>query len=166
MSKEKGKFVSNFLSEFKAFAMRGNVIDLAVGVIIGGAFQKIVTSVVNDLVMPFIGLLTGGLNFKEQFLILKMPEGVEKAQVTSSAVALELGVTTWNYGAFITEVINFIIMAFVIFLLVKGINSLNHIGKKKVEEEAPSAPTTKVCPFCKSEIAIDATRCAHCTSEV
>lgn len=164
MSKKPSK-LSGFLGEFKAFAMRGNVIDLAVGVIIGGAFQKIVTSVVNDLVMPFIGLLTGGLNFKEQFLILKMPEGVEKAQVTSSAVALELGVTTWNYGSFVTEVINFIIMAFVIFLLVKGINSLNDIGKKKKVEE-PAAPTTKVCPFCKSEIAIEATRCAHCTSEL
>ncbi len=166
MSEKKPSKLSGFFAEFKAFAMRGNVIDLAVGVIIGGAFQKIVTSVVNDLVMPFIGLLTGGLNFKEQFLILKMPEGVEKAQVTSSAVALELGVTTWNYGSFVTEVINFIIMAFVIFLLVKGINSLNGIGKKKEEAPAPAEPTTKVCPFCKSEIAIDATRCAHCTSEV
>ena len=165
MSKKPSK-VSGFFAEFKTFAMRGNVIDLAVGVIIGGAFQKIVTSVVNDLVMPFIGLLTGGLNFKEQFLILKMPEGVEKAQVTSSAVALELGVTTWNYGSFVTEVINFIIMAFVIFLLVKGINTLNGLGKKKEEPAEEPAPTTKVCPFCKSEIAIDATRCAHCTSEV
>lgn len=160
--KEKGV---GFLAEFKAFAMRGNVIDLAVGVIIGGAFQKIVTSVVNDLVMPFVGLLTGGLNFADQFVILKLPEGVTEAAVTSVAVAKELGVTTWNYGAFITEVINFIIMAFVIFLLVKGINSLNGLGKKKEEEPAP-APTTKVCPFCKSEIALDATRCAHCTSEL
>ena len=165
MSKKPSK-LSGFLAEFKAFAMRGNVIDLAVGVIIGGAFQKIVTSVVNDLVMPFIGLLTGGLNFKEQFLILKMPEGVKKAQVLSIEAAKELGVTTWNYGSFVTEVINFIIMAFVIFLLVKGINSLNGLGKKKKEEEPAPAPTTKVCPFCKSEIAIDATRCAHCTSEV
>ncbi len=165
MSKKPSK-LSGFLAEFKAFAMRGNVIDLAVGVIIGGAFQKIVTSVVNDLVMPFIGLLTGGLNFKEQFLILKMPEGVEKAQVLSIEAAKELGVTTWNYGSFVTEVINFIIMAFVIFLLVKGINSLNGLGKKKEVVEEEPAPTTKVCPFCKSEIAIDATRCAHCTSEV
>jgi large conductance mechanosensitive channel len=165
MSKKTNK-LSGFFGEFKAFAMRGNVIDLAVGVIIGGAFQKIVTSVVNDLVMPFIGLLTGGLNFKEQFLILKTPEGVDKAQVLSAEIAKELGVTTWNYGAFVTEVINFIIMAFVIFLLVKGINSLNGLGKKKEEVVEEAAPTTKVCPFCKSEIAIEATRCAHCTSQL
>ena len=163
--KKGNKKVGGFFGEFKAFAMRGNVIDLAVGVIIGGAFQKIVTSVVNDLVMPFIGLLTGGMNFVDQFLILKTPEGVDKSMVTTAEIAKTLGVTTWNYGAFVTEVINFIIMAFVIFLLVKGINSLNGIGKKKVVEE-PAAPTTKVCPFCKSEIAIDATRCAHCTSEL
>ncbi len=163
--KEQGKKMNGFLAEFKTFAMRGNVIDLAVGVIIGGAFQKIVTSVVNDLVMPFVGLLTGGLNFAEQFIILKLPEGVERAAVTSAEVAKELGVTTWNYGSFITAVIDFLIMAFVIFLLVKGINSLSEIGKKKEEEPTPE-PTTKECPFCKTEIAISATRCPHCTSEL
>lgn len=152
-----------FLNEFKTFALRGNVVDLAVGVIIGGAFQKIVTSVVNDLIMPWVGLITGGVNFADQFVILKLPEGVVAEQVTSAAAALELGVTTFNYGAFITAVIDFIIMAFVIFLLVKGINRLQN--RKKVEE-IPAAPTTKTCPFCKSEIAIEATRCAHCTSEL
>ncbi len=156
--------MKKFMAEFKAFAMRGNVIDLAVGVIIGGAFQKIVTSVVNDLIMPWIGLLTGGTNFVDQFAILKLPEGVTKDMVLSLDVAKELGVTTFNYGAFITAVIDFIIMAFIIFLLVKGINTLS--GLKKKEEEAPAEPTTKVCPFCKSEIAIEATRCAHCTSEL
>ncbi len=157
MSKSKG-----FLKEFKEFALRGNVMDLAVGVIIGGAFQSIVTSVINDLIMPWIGLITGGVNFADQFVILKLPEGVDKAQVTSAAVAAELGVTTFNYGAFITAVINFVILAFVIFLMVRAINSLkNH---KKVEEE-PAAPTTKICPYCKSEIDIEATRCPHCTSE-
>ena len=157
------KRATGFFNEFKEFAMRGNVVDLAVGVIIGGAFQKIVTSVVNDLVMPWVGLITGGVNFADQFVILRLPEGVTEAQVTSAAVATELGVTTFNYGAFITAVINFIIMAFVIFLLVKMINKLRF--PKKVVEAAPVAPTTKICPFCKSEIAIDATRCAHCTSE-
>ncbi len=163
--KDQGKKVGGFLEEFKKFAMRGNVIDLAVGVIVGGAFQKIVTSVVNDLVMPFVGLLTGGLNFADQFVILKLPEGVTEKMVTSVEVATELGVTTWNYGAFLTAVIDFIIMAFVIFLLVKGINSLSEIGKKK-EELVEEAPSTKVCPFCKSEIALDASRCPHCTSEL
>lgn len=161
------KKLGGFMNEFKAFAMRGNVLDLAVGVIIGGAFQKIVTSVVNDLVMPFIGLLTGGLNFTDQFVVLKLPEGVERAQITSIEIAKELGATTWNYGAFISAVVDFLIMAFVIFLLVKGLNTLLDSRKKKVEEEAAApAPTTKVCPFCKSEIAIDAVRCPHCTSEL
>ena len=163
--KESNQKMGGFLTEFKKFAMRGNVIDLAVGVIIGGAFQKIVTSVVNDLVMPFVGLLTGGMNFVDQFLILKVPEGVDASAIKTLEAATAAGVTTWNYGAFITAVIDFIIMAFVIFLLVKGINTLSEIGKKK-EEEAPSDPTTKICPFCKSEVAIDATRCAHCTSEL
>lgn len=163
--KDQGKKVGGFLEEFKKFAMRGNVIDLAVGVIVGGAFQKIVTSVVNDLVMPFVGLFTGGLNFADQFIILKLPEGVDKAAVTSVEVAAQLGVTTWNYGAFLTAVIDFIIMAFVIFLLVKGINRLSELGKKKEEEPAP-APMTKACPFCKSEINIEATHCPHCTSKL
>ena len=155
--------MKKFLNEFKAFALRGNVIDLAVGVIIGGAFQAIVTSVINDLIMPWVGLITGGVNFADQFAIIKLPEGVDAAAVTSVDVAKELGVTTFNYGSFITAVINFLIMAIVIFLLVRGINRLTSLKKK---EEAPAAPTTKVCPFCKSEIAIDATRCPHCTSEV
>ncbi|MBE6756943.1 MAG: large conductance mechanosensitive channel protein MscL [Ruminococcaceae bacterium] len=155
--------MKKFLAEFKTFALRGNVVDLAVGVIIGGAFQKIVTSVVNDLIMPWIGLLTGGTNFTDQFAILKLPEGVTKEMVISLEAAKELGATTFNYGAFITAVIDFIIMAFIIFLLVKGINKLSSL--KKVEEVVEE-PTTKICPFCKSEIAIEATRCAHCTSEL
>ena len=147
--------------EFKEFISRGNVVDLAVGVIIGGAFQAIVNALINNLLMPFIGLLTGGIDFAEQFIILKCPEGVDAATVTSSNAA-ELGVTIWGYGAFIAAVINFIIMAIVVFLIVKVINTI----KKKAEKPAPeAAPTTKVCPFCKSEIAIDATRCPHCTSE-
>lgn len=163
--KEGKKKLSGFIGEFREFAMRGNVIDLAVGVIIGGAFQKIVSSVVNDLIMPFVGLLTGGLNFNDQFLILKVPEGVDASLATTIDAAKELGITTWNYGTFITAVIDFIIMAFVIFLLIKGINALSKAGKKE-EAPAPAAPTTKVCPFCKSEIAIEATRCPHCTSEL
>lgn len=155
--------MKKFLSEFKEFALRGNVMDMAVGVIIGGAFQTIVNSLINDLIMPWIGLLTGGVNFVDQFLILKVPEGVDKAAVTSIGVANELGVTTFNYGAFITAVINFIIMALVIFLMVRMINRLKERHQKPVEA---AAPATKICPFCKSEIAIDATRCPHCTSEI
>lgn len=159
--------MKKFLNEFKAFALRGNVMDLAVGVIIGGAFQKIVTSVVNDLIMPWIGYLTGGVNFADQFVIIKLPENVTAEMVTTLDEAKKLGVTTFNYGSFVTAVIDFIIMAFIIFLLVKGINKLQNLGQKKEEAPAePAAPTTKKCPYCLSEIDINATRCAHCTSEL
>lgn len=158
--------MKKFLNEFKAFALRGNVIDLAVGVIIGGAFQAIVKSLVDDLIMPFVGLATGGINFTDQFLVLKLAEGVDAgATYPSLTAAKEAGATVFAYGSFITAVINFIIMAIVIFLFVKAINNLHKIGKKK-EEPVEEAPTTKICPFCKSEIAIEATRCAHCTSEL
>lgn len=159
--------MKKFFSEFKEFVMRGNVVDLAVAVIIGGAFQAIIKSFIDDLVMPFIGLLTGGINFAEQFLVLKVPQGVELAKVEAAktaAEATELGATVWAYGSFITAVINFIVMAFVIFLMVKAINKAQSIGKKK-EEEVEEA-TTKNCPFCCTEIDIKATRCPHCTSQL
>ena len=151
--------MKGFLKEFKAFAMRGNVIDLAVGVIIGGAFQKIVTSVVNDLVMPLIGLITKGSDFATKFVAL---DGGEYATIEEATAA---GAAILTYGNFIAVTIDFLIMAFVIFLLVKGLNKLTSLGKKP-EPVVEAAPTTKVCPFCKSEIAIDATKCAHCTSDV
>ena len=151
--------MKGFLKEFKAFAMRGNVIDLAVGVIIGGAFQKIVTSVVNDLVMPLIGLITKGSDFATKFVAL---DGGDYATIEEATAA---GAAILTYGNFIAVTIDFLIMAFVIFLLVKGLNKLTSIGKKP-EPVVEAAPTTKVCPFCKSEIAIDATKCAHCTSDV
>ena len=154
--------MKKFMSEFKEFIMRGNVMDLAVGVIIGGAFQAIVNAFINDLIMPFIGLLTGGINFNEQFLILKLPEGVEASQVTY-ANASELGASIWGYGAFITALINFLIMAIVVFLLVKAINKASSIGKKKKEEPAP---TTKKCPHCCEEVNINATKCPHCTGDI
>ena len=154
--------MKKFFKEFKEFAMRGNVLDLAVGVIIGAAFQSIVNSFVNDLVMPLIGLVTGGVNFNEQFVILKLPEGVEASAVTSLEKATELGVTTLNYGSLITAVLNFIIMALVIFCMVKAINKVTSIGKK---EEEP-VKTTKKCPYCLSVIPLEATRCPECTSEL
>ncbi|MBE6764159.1 MAG: large conductance mechanosensitive channel protein MscL [Ruminococcaceae bacterium] len=150
--------MKKFLNEFKEFAMRGNVVDMAVGVIIGAAFKAIVDSLLNDVINPVIGLL-----FKVDFTDLKyvfinevkeIVDGVET--VTQPEVAL-------RYGAFITAIINFIIMAFVIFLLVKFLNKLSAIGKKP---EAPKAPTTKKCPFCCSEIDIKAVKCAHCASEL
>lgn len=141
------------LKEFKKFALRGNMLDLAVGVIIGGAFNSIVKSLVDDIIMPLISLFTGKIDFSNLFIAL---DGSEYATL---AAAQEAGAATLNYGNFISGVINFIIMAFVVFLIVKGVNNMNK------KDEAPAAPTTKVCPHCKSEIHIDATRCPHCTSE-
>ena len=147
-----------FLDEFKKFIMRGNVIDLAVGVIIGGAFQAIVNSLVNDIVSPVLSLVTKGINFADNFIILTTDE----VSFKTVEAAKEAGYATLSYGSFITAVINFIIMAFVIFLLVKGINKIADLGKK--EEE--TAPTTKACPFCKSEISIEAVKCPHCTADL
>ncbi len=154
MSKAKG-----FAAEFKKFIMRGNVVDLAVGVIVGGAFQGIVKSLVDDVVMPVISLATKGLDFTNWFIAL---DGEKYATL---AAAQEAGVATVNFGSFISAILNFLVMAFVVFLLVKGINAVSEKAKKT--EPAPeAAPTTKVCPYCKSEIAIEATRCPHCTSEL
>ncbi len=149
--------------EFKQFATRGNVIDLAIGVIIGGAFQKIVNSLVNDIVMPFVSIFTGKIDFNN--------------------LTINFGNTSIKYGSFITNVINFLIIAFAVFLMVRYINKLNKtieekakdinkklekqpkfFKKKKKKEEPKPEPTTKICPYCLSEINIKASRCPHCTS--
>ncbi len=150
------------VKEFKEFIMRGNVMDLAVGVIIGGAFGAIVTAFIDNMIMPFIGLLTGGMDFSQQFIVLKAPDGMEASQIKSIEQAKEVGANVWGYGAFITAVINFLIIALVIFLIVKAVNKASNLRKKEEEAE----PTTKVCPFCCTEIDIKATRCPHCTSEL
>lgn len=152
--------------EFKKFIMRGNMLDLAVGMIIGAAFNSIVSSLVNDIFMPAIGCLIGNTDFSNLFVVLKNPENLTVPETLSEAK--ELGLVTLNYGNFITAVVQFLIMAVVVFLIVKGMNKLFDLanGLKKKPEEAPAAPTTKICPFCKSEIAIDATRCPHCTSKL
>jgi large conductance mechanosensitive channel len=147
------------LKEFKAFALRGNVIDMAVGIIIGAAFGTIVKSLVDDVIMPPIGLLLGGVNFANLFILLKT--GSPAAPYASLADAQAAGAVTINYGVFINAVISFLIVAFVIFLLIRGMNRLT--SKK---EAAPAAPTTKECPFCLSTIPIKATRCPHCTSQL
>ncbi len=149
--------MKKFFGEFKKFIAQGNVIDLAVGVIIGGAFSGIVKSLVENIITPAISVLTKDIAFKDLFYAL---DGNEYATL---AAAQEAGAATINYGLFIQGVIDFIITAFVIFLMVKVINKIREVGKK---EEAPAAPTTKECPFCKSEISIEATRCPHCTSEI
>lgn len=141
------------IQEFKEFISKGNVMDMAVGVIIGGAFGKIVTSLVNDVIMPLIGILTGGVNFSDRFVNLS---GTEYPTI---AAAEEAGAAILKYGAFIQNIIDFLIIAFVIFIVIKQINRF-----KREEEPAPA--TTKECPFCKSEVPIEATRCPHCTSEL
>ena len=151
--------MKKFLKEFKEFAMKGNVLDMAIGVIIATAFGKIVSSLISDILMPLIGLATGGVNVSGMFAILgEVPEG---EVVNSLEKAAELGVATLNYGTFIQTIIDFICIALCIFIFIKLINKT----KKKEEAPAPAAPTTKKCPFCCSEIAIEATRCPHCTSE-
>jgi len=150
---------TSFFSEFKTFIMRGNVIDLAVGVIIGAAFQAIIKSLVDDLVMPVISLATNGVDFANMFVSL------DGNEYETLAAAQEAGAAVFAYGNFINAVLNFLIMAFVIFVLVRTINKLREKAVKK-EEVAEAAPTTKKCPFCKSEIDIEATKCPNCTSDV
>lgn len=144
--------MKKFFEEFKAFISKGNVMDLAVGVIIGGAFQSIVNSLVNDILMPLLSMLTGGVNFASWAIT------VGKGELENPA--------TLTYGNFISAIINFLLMALVLFLIIKAMNSAKSALAKPKAAEEEKAPTTKICPFCKSEIAIDATRCPHCTSQL
>jgi large conductance mechanosensitive channel len=139
--------MKNFWKEFKEFISRGSVMDMAVGIIIGGAFTAIVNSLVNDIVMPILSLITGGYDFTK--LAVTLGDGEDAA--------------VFNYGLFISAVINFLLIALVIFCIIKSINKMKDKFDKDKEEEAA---TTKVCPFCKSEIDIEATRCPHCTSQL
>lgn len=141
----------SFLGEFKEFAMRGNVVDMAVGVVIGGAFGKIVTSLVDDVIMPPLGKLIGEVDFANLFINLS------DKKVTSLAQAKEVGAAVIAYGQFINTIINFLLVTFAVFLVIKQINRI----RPKVEAAAP-----RLCPYCKTEIAEDATRCPHCTSQL
>ncbi|MFZ7112972.1 MAG: large conductance mechanosensitive channel protein MscL [Desulfatiglandales bacterium] len=145
------------LKEFKEFALRGNVVDMAVGIIIGAAFGTIIKSLVDDVIMPPIGLLLGNVDFSDLFITLK--EGATAGPYFTLAAAKEAGAVTLSYGAFLNTVISFLIVAFAVFLLIKGMNKM-----KRQEEAPPEEPTTKDCPYCFSTIPIKATRCAHCTS--
>jgi large conductance mechanosensitive channel len=147
------------LKEFKEFAMRGNVVDMAVGIIIGAAFGTIVKSLVADIIMPPIGLLLGNVDFSNLFVVLK--EGSTAGPFAALADAQKAGAVTINYGLFINTIISFVIVAFAIFLLIRTINKL-----KQSEEAPPEEPTTRDCPHCLSTIPIKATRCAFCTAEV
>lgn len=147
------------MKEFKEFAVRGNVVDMAVGIIIGAAFGTIVKSLVSDVIMPPIGLLLGGVDFSNLFIVLK--EGAQAGPFATIAQANEAGAVTLNYGMFINTILSFLIVAFAVFLLVRGVNNL----RRKEVAPAP-APTTKECPFCFSQIPLKATRCPFCTSDV
>jgi large conductance mechanosensitive channel len=147
------------LKEFKEFAMRGSVVDMAVGIIIGAAFGTIINSLVQDVIMPPIGLLLGNIDFSNLFAVLK--DGKVAGTYASVAAAKAAGAVTINYGVFINTIISFVIVAFAVFVLVRTINRLKRQG-----EAPPAVPTTKECTYCLSTIPIKATRCPNCTSEL
>jgi large conductance mechanosensitive channel len=147
------------LKQFKEFAMRGNMLDMAVGIIIGAAFGVIVSSLVGDVLMPPIGLLLGKVDFSNLFIVLK--EGAATGPYASLAEAQKAGAVTINYGVFVNAIVKFLITAFAVFVLVRGINEL-----RRREKAAPPAPTMKECPHCLSTIPMKATRCPHCTSQL
>lgn len=148
------------LKEFKEFAVKGNVIDMAVGIIIGAAFTSVVQSLVNDILMPPLGLLMGGVDFSDFFIILK--EGSIPPPYETLAAAREAGAVTLSYGVFINALLSFLIVSFAVFLLIKYINKL----KRPQEKPEPVAPTIKKCSYCFSDIPVEATRCPNCTSEL
>ena len=144
------------LKEFKEFALKGNMVDLAVGLIIGAAFGTMMTSFVSDLIMPLLGLLTGGVDFSNKLLVLK--EGTVPGPYATPEAAAAVGAVTLNWGNFLNAVISFLLIAFAIFMVVKAMNRM------RKQEEA--APTTKSCPQCKMEVPLDAVKCGHCTSSI
>lgn len=146
--------MKKIIKEFKDFVMRGNVLDMAIGVVIGGAFTAIVNSAVNDLLMPLLGLLTGNINFSDLYIAL------DGGSYETLDAAREASAPVFAYGSFIQSLIEFLIIAIAVFTLVKVINSMH---KKK---EEPAVPTTKTCPYCMSEVDIKATKCPHCTSDL
>ncbi len=157
--REYGKGVTNMLKEFKEFAMRGNAVDMAVGIIIGAAFGSIVKSLVSDIIMPPIGLLLGNVDFASLFIVLK--EGAVAGPYATLADAQKAGAVTVNYGFFVNTIVSFLMVAFAVFILVLHINKL-----RRQEKAPPAVPTTKECPYCLSVIPIKAVRCPHCTSEL
>jgi len=145
------------LQEFKKFVLRGNVIDMAIGITVGTAFTALVKSFVNDVIMPPIGILLGGMDFSKLYILLKA--GDPAPPYASLAEATEAGATALRYGVFINAIISLLIIAFVMFAIVRAMNRMQ-------PEQAPAAPTTKKCPFCLSDVPLEATRCAHCTSDL
>ncbi len=156
--------MKKLFNDFKDFIMKGNVVDLAIGVIIGAAFGALVNSLVGNILMPPIGLLFGNVDFKDLFIVLKQGEQALPAGATLQ-MARDAGAVTFNYGQFITDIISFLILALAVFFIVKGIKALEDKAKK-AEAETVEAPTEKECPFCLKSIPIGATRCPYCTSHL
>ena len=153
--------MKKFMEEFKKFALKGNVMDMAIGVIIATAFSAIVSSLVNDIFMPLIALITGGVNVSERFILLRsVPEGA--ARPKTIAEAAEMGIGTLNYGNFIQAIIDFVLIAFCLFLMLKAMNKM--IDARKAPEPPKEEP--RKCPYCLQEVEKKATRCPHCTSEL
>lgn len=149
-----------FVKEFREFAVKGSVVDMAVGIIIGGAFGTIAKSLVDDLLMPPIGMLLGNVDFSDMFVVLR--EGSAPAPYPTLAAAKEAGAVTLNYGLFVNNVLSFLIVALAVFFMIRAINRM----KREEAAEPTTTPTTRSCPFCTSEVSIKATRCPHCTSEI
>lgn len=160
------EFVKNTINEFKEFAVKGNVIDMAVGIIIGAAFGNVVNSVVNDIIMPPLGFLMGKVDFSNMYLTIYNPN--PETTYNSLDAATKAGVVTLNYGLFINTLISFVLVAFAVFILVKGINKLKAAAVKKAAEDAAAAEAAdcKVCPRCFSKIDIRATKCPNCTVDL
>lgn len=149
-----------FVEEFKDFITKGNVMDMAVGVIIGASFQSIISSLVDDLIMPVLSVITGGIDFSNHFISL------DGSEYKTLAKAKDAGAVTLNYGNFVTVIINFLLMALVIFVMLKFLNSLSNKVRKEEAEEEQEEPTTKECPYCLQQIPIGAVKCGFCTSDL
>ena len=162
--------MKNFIKEFKEFAIKGNMIDMAVGVIIGAAFKALIDAFMANIVNPLISLIPGVKNLNEALKIVVTPAQAEVLDEAGNVVTPAVEEVAIRFGAFISAILTFIILAFVVFLIVKAINKARKLEEelkaKKEAQKEEAAPTTKICPFCKTEIAIDATRCPHCTSKL
>lgn len=152
--------MSKFIKEFREFAVKGNVVDMAVGIIIGAAFSAIAKSLVSDIIMPPLGALLGNIDFSNLFFVVQ--KGSPEGPYQTLSAAQQAGAVTINYGVFANNVISFLVVSFAVFLMVRGINRI----RREEQLNEPSSPTEKSCPYCRSNIAINATRCAFCTSEL
>ncbi len=160
---------SNWFEKFRKFATRGNVLDLAIGFTVGAAFSTIAKSLVDDVIMPLVALVTGRINFEDRFFVLRTPEGATLAYGATLDQALDVGAITLNYGVFINNIITFLIVALAMFLIVNFISRLDDVLEEELglgADEAPKSPADKKCPFCIQTIPRKATRCPHCTSEL